>query len=41
LKLADQQCQAIVEFLNQEDNKAVQELAAIPMLLQMMAIIWK
>jgi formylglycine-generating enzyme required for sulfatase activity/energy-coupling factor transporter ATP-binding protein EcfA2 len=41
LKLADQQSQDIVEFLNQEDNKAVQELAAIPMLLQIMAIIWK
>jgi formylglycine-generating enzyme required for sulfatase activity len=41
LKRADQQSQTIVGFLNQEDNKAVQELAAIPMLLQIMAIIWK
>ncbi len=40
-KQADQQSQAIIEFLKQEENKAVQELAAVPMLLQIMAIIWK
>jgi formylglycine-generating enzyme required for sulfatase activity/energy-coupling factor transporter ATP-binding protein EcfA2 len=41
LKLAEKKSQAIVEFLNHEDNKAVRELAAVPMLLQIMAIIWK
>jgi formylglycine-generating enzyme required for sulfatase activity len=40
-KQADQQSHAIIEFLKQEENKAVQELAAVPMLLQIMAIIWK
>lgn len=40
-KRADQQSKTIIEFLKEEKNKAVQELAAVPMLLQIMAIIWK
>ncbi|MCP5104697.1 MAG: SUMF1/EgtB/PvdO family nonheme iron enzyme [bacterium] len=31
----------IVAFLNKEENKGVRELARVPMLLQIMAIIWK
>ncbi|NIM13489.1 MAG: SUMF1/EgtB/PvdO family nonheme iron enzyme [Candidatus Aminicenantes bacterium] len=38
---ADRQSDTIIRFLKSEDNKAVQELAAVPMLLQIMAIIWK
>jgi formylglycine-generating enzyme required for sulfatase activity/energy-coupling factor transporter ATP-binding protein EcfA2 len=40
-KLADQRSKTIIDFLKQEENKAVQELAAVPMLLQIMASIWK
>ena len=40
-KRAIQRSQAIIEFLRQEDNKSVRELAAVPMLLQIMAILWK
>jgi formylglycine-generating enzyme required for sulfatase activity/energy-coupling factor transporter ATP-binding protein EcfA2 len=38
-KLADQRSKTIIDFLKQEENKAVQELAAVPMLLQIMASI--
>ncbi|MCP5051207.1 MAG: SUMF1/EgtB/PvdO family nonheme iron enzyme, partial [bacterium] len=41
LKTADQRSGKIIEFLNKEDNKAVRELSAVPMLLQIVAIIWK
>ena len=41
IKRADQRSKTIIEFLKKEDNKALQELAAVPMLLQIMAIIWK
>ncbi len=41
IKHADQRSKAIIEFLNQEENQVVQELAAVPMLIQIMAIIWK
>jgi formylglycine-generating enzyme required for sulfatase activity/energy-coupling factor transporter ATP-binding protein EcfA2 len=41
IKHADQRSKAIIEFLNKEENRAVQELAAVPMLIQIMAIIWK
>jgi len=40
-KRAIQRSGAIIEFLRKEDNKSVRELAAVPMLLQIMAIIWK
>jgi formylglycine-generating enzyme required for sulfatase activity/energy-coupling factor transporter ATP-binding protein EcfA2 len=40
-KRADQRSKTIIDFLKQEENKAVQELAAVPMLLQIMASIWK
>jgi formylglycine-generating enzyme required for sulfatase activity/energy-coupling factor transporter ATP-binding protein EcfA2 len=40
-ELANRKYGTIIEFLNRKDNKAVQELAAVPMLLQIMAIIWK
>jgi formylglycine-generating enzyme required for sulfatase activity/energy-coupling factor transporter ATP-binding protein EcfA2 len=38
---ADQRSKTIIDFLKKEENKAMQELAAVPMLLQIMAIIWK
>lgn len=41
LKLAEKKSRAIVEFLNHQNNKSVRDLAAVPMLLQIMAIIWK
>ncbi|NIO20249.1 MAG: SUMF1/EgtB/PvdO family nonheme iron enzyme [Candidatus Aenigmarchaeota archaeon] len=41
LKRADKQSRTIIEFLSQEENKSVRELAAVPMLLQIMAILWK
>jgi formylglycine-generating enzyme required for sulfatase activity len=40
-KLAEQRSKPIIDFLKKEKNKAVRELAAVPMLLQIMAIIWK
>ena len=40
-KQAEQRSRTIIKFLKREENKAVQELAAVPMLLQIMAIIWK
>jgi len=40
-KEADQRSETIIEFLNREDNRSLRELAAVPMLLQIMAIIWK
>ena len=40
-KEADQRSETIIEFLNREDNQSLRELAAVPMLLQIMAIIWK
>ena len=33
--------QAIIDYLNRPENKAVQELAGVPMLVQIIAIIWK
>jgi formylglycine-generating enzyme required for sulfatase activity/energy-coupling factor transporter ATP-binding protein EcfA2 len=41
IKQADQRSKTIIDFLNKIENKAVRELAAVPMLLQIMAIIWK
>jgi formylglycine-generating enzyme required for sulfatase activity len=41
MKKAEQRSQTIIEFLKKEDNTALRELAAVPMLLQIMAIIWK
>jgi len=32
---------AIVDFLAEDDNKGVQELAGVPMLLQVIAILWR
>jgi formylglycine-generating enzyme required for sulfatase activity len=40
-KLADRRSKAIIDFLGVEKNKSVRELAAVPMLLQIMAIIWQ
>jgi formylglycine-generating enzyme required for sulfatase activity/energy-coupling factor transporter ATP-binding protein EcfA2 len=40
-KLADQRSRTIIDFLKREENKSIQELAAVPMLLQIMASIWK
>lgn len=40
-KRADLRSTAIIAFLKKDDNKAVRELATVPMLLQIMAIIWK
>jgi DNA replication protein DnaC len=41
IERADQRSKKIIEFLKREENKAVQQLAAAPMLLHIMAIIWK
>ncbi len=40
-KEALDRARAIVAFLNKEENKGVRELARVPMLIQIMAIIWK
>ncbi len=40
-KLADQKSTTIIEFLRKEENKPIQELATVPMLLQIIAIICK
>ncbi|MCX6581718.1 MAG: SUMF1/EgtB/PvdO family nonheme iron enzyme [Candidatus Aminicenantes bacterium] len=40
-KLADLRSRAVIEFLKKEENKAVRDLAAAPMLLQIMAILWQ
>jgi len=40
-KLAAKRAQAIIDFLDKEENKSVRQLAAVPMLLQIMAIIWR
>jgi len=40
-KEARDRAQAIIDFLNREENKSVRELARVPMLLQIMAFIWK
>lgn len=41
VKRADQRSGAIIEFLKKEDNKTLRNLAAVPLLLQIMAILWK
>jgi len=38
---AVQQAQTIIDFLKKEENQSLRQLAAVPMLLQIMAIIWK
>ncbi|NMW21424.1 MAG: SUMF1/EgtB/PvdO family nonheme iron enzyme [Chlorobiaceae bacterium] len=40
-KEADQRTQTIVAHLKKEKNKGLRQLAAIPMILQIMAILWK
>jgi formylglycine-generating enzyme required for sulfatase activity len=40
-QLALQRSGEIIDFLNKPKNKSVRELAAVPLLLQIMAIIWK
>ena len=40
-KEADQRTQTIVQHLQAEKNKGLRQLAAIPMILQIMAILWK
>ncbi len=40
-KEADQRTQTIVAHLKAEKNKGLRQLAAIPMILQIMAILWK
>lgn len=40
-KRADKRAGAIIDFLKKEHNRSLQQLAAVPMLLQIMAIIWK
>ncbi len=36
-----QKAKTIIEFLGREENKSLQTLARVPMLLQIMAILWK
>jgi energy-coupling factor transporter ATP-binding protein EcfA2 len=38
---AHTQAQAITEFLGKEENRSLAEMASVPVLLQIMAIIWK
>lgn len=38
---AKDRTKSIVEYLNKEKNKGLRELATIPMMLQIMAILWK
>ncbi len=38
---AEKRAQAIIDFLKKEENKSIAELAKVPMLLQIMAILWK
>ncbi len=38
---ADGKVKGIVSFLKGEANKAIQELASVPMLLEIMAVLWK
>lgn len=40
-KEAEERTKTIVEYLAKEENRGLRELAAIPMLLQIMAILWK
>jgi formylglycine-generating enzyme required for sulfatase activity len=40
-KIAGQRAQTIINFLKKEENKSLRQLAAVPMLLQIMAVIWK
>ncbi|MCP5102694.1 MAG: NACHT domain-containing protein, partial [bacterium] len=40
-KEAGDRATAIIDFLENDDNKGVLELARVPMLLQIMAILWK
>lgn len=38
---AAQRAQVIIDYLNKPENKRLRDLAAVPLLLQVMAIIWK
>ena len=38
---AERQAEKIIAFLEEEKNRAVRDLAAVPMLLQIIAVIWK
>ncbi|MCP5049775.1 MAG: SUMF1/EgtB/PvdO family nonheme iron enzyme [bacterium] len=41
IKTAHQRSGKIIEFLKREDSRAVRELASVPMLLQLVAVLWK
>ena len=38
---AEERTRTIVEYLNKAENRGLRELAAVPMMLQIMAILWK
>ncbi|NTW11385.1 MAG: SUMF1/EgtB/PvdO family nonheme iron enzyme, partial [Chlorobiaceae bacterium] len=40
-KTAEDRTKTIVEYLGKEENRGLRELAAVPMMLQIMAILWK
>ncbi|MDQ1353937.1 MAG: hypothetical protein QG657_4246, partial [Acidobacteriota bacterium] len=40
-KKAADRAQAIIDYLNEEDNKSIRQLARSPMMLQIMAILWE
>jgi formylglycine-generating enzyme required for sulfatase activity len=40
-RIADAQAQAITEFLGKKENRSLADMAGIPVLLQIMAIIWR
>ncbi len=41
IKLADERVKKVIDFLQDEKNKGLRQLAAVPMLLQIMAILWQ
>lgn len=40
-QLGLKRAQDVIDFLHEDKNKSVQELAAVPMLLQIIAVVWK
>ncbi len=40
-KAAEERTKTITEYLGKEENRGMRELAAVPMMLQIMAILWK
>ncbi|MGH7493814.1 MAG: SUMF1/EgtB/PvdO family nonheme iron enzyme [bacterium] len=41
LREAEKSAQEVIDYLDQKENRSLRELAGIPMLLQLLALIWK